>query len=66
MKRTKTIFHSSIGTLIEYEEIDLKMIPLTKPIYYMAKLYVYTYMYTHKHIYAYKIMEKKMLFGRKK
>lgn len=47
----KTVFNSSIGTLIEYEEIGLEMISLTKPIYYMVK--PYTNMYMHIHIYVY-------------
>lgn len=40
MKRTKIIFHSRIGALIEYEEIYFEMITLSKTIQYTAKLLI--------------------------
>lgn len=53
MKRIKIIFHSSIDTLIKYEEICLEITTWTKTIKYIAKLYIYIYIHTYKHLYNY-------------
>lgn len=59
MKGTKIIFDPSRGILIEYEEICLEIITLTKTVEYMAKLYIYTHRNTYTIMHIYKVVEKK-------